>query len=306
MKRELYSQYHEAKLHARSEFACNTYLCTIPLDFPRVNPHWHEQMEIIYVKKGSGFVTVGSQQIGVSKGSIISILPGEIHAISADSHMEYENLIFSLSVLESGENDWCSVHLTGPLKDGTLRVPRSITPEDSFYNEAAGALDDADRASELHPDGYSLLVRAAFLRFFFVLLQHPPKIKLPSVLSHEEEVKRVLLYVHNHLGKKISLEEAATISGYSSAHFMRIFRRATGQSFTEYVNSARLSFAACLLRESSEAVSQISIDAGFASQSYFIRAFRRKYGITPKQFRLSEQRKLTDGTPAYVKEPNGR
>ena len=54
--KEEYIQYHETKLHEQPGFSYNTYLCTIPLDFPSVPMHWHEQMEIIYIKKGKKYI----------------------------------------------------------------------------------------------------------------------------------------------------------------------------------------------------------------------------------------------------------
>lgn len=53
MNLEEYSQYRETLLHEQPGFAYNTYLCTTPQDFARVDLHWHDQMEIIYVKKGA-------------------------------------------------------------------------------------------------------------------------------------------------------------------------------------------------------------------------------------------------------------
>ena len=44
MELEKYTQYQETKLHGKLGFAYATYLCTIPLDFDRVNLHWHDQM----------------------------------------------------------------------------------------------------------------------------------------------------------------------------------------------------------------------------------------------------------------------
>ena len=64
----------------------------------RVSP-----MEIIYVKKGRGTVTAASRKYPVMAGSIMPILPGELHAIDGDPgvRMEYENIIFSLSLLDN-------------------------------------------------------------------------------------------------------------------------------------------------------------------------------------------------------------
>ena len=60
-----YEQYRETGVHEVPGFAYNTYLCTIPQDFARVRPHWHDQMEIVYVKRGSGTVSTNFvRQIG--------------------------------------------------------------------------------------------------------------------------------------------------------------------------------------------------------------------------------------------------
>ena len=52
-----YYDYHEIKEHAGRDFPFNIYPCSIPLDFKLVPVHWHEEMEIISVKKGRGLVT---------------------------------------------------------------------------------------------------------------------------------------------------------------------------------------------------------------------------------------------------------
>lgn len=101
MNLEEYSQYRETLLHEQPGFAYNTYLCTTPQDFARVDLHWHDQMEIIYVKKGRGTVTAASRKYPVMAGSIMPILPGELHAIDGDPgvRMEYENIIIFLSLI---------------------------------------------------------------------------------------------------------------------------------------------------------------------------------------------------------------
>ena len=53
-----YENYQEKKNHTTLDFPYNTYLCSIPLDFELVPPHWHDEMEIIYIKKGRGIVNV--------------------------------------------------------------------------------------------------------------------------------------------------------------------------------------------------------------------------------------------------------
>ena len=53
-----YENLHEQRDHALPDFPYNTYLCSIPLDFTTVPPHWHKEMELIYIKKGEGIINV--------------------------------------------------------------------------------------------------------------------------------------------------------------------------------------------------------------------------------------------------------
>ena len=68
-----YKIYHENKIHTPDDFPYNTYLCSIPLDFQSVNLHWHDEVEIIVIKKGSGIVSVDLTTYSVSAGDIIFV-----------------------------------------------------------------------------------------------------------------------------------------------------------------------------------------------------------------------------------------
>ena len=57
-----YENYQEKITHSDPDFPYITYPCSIPLDFPHVPLHWHDEMEFIYIKKGSGIVTVDFTQ----------------------------------------------------------------------------------------------------------------------------------------------------------------------------------------------------------------------------------------------------
>ena len=58
-----YQNYHETKAHTSAEFPYNTYLCSIPLDFPGVPLHWHDELELVVIKRGQGFVSVDFDNI---------------------------------------------------------------------------------------------------------------------------------------------------------------------------------------------------------------------------------------------------
>ena len=77
-----YQKYHEEKCHTPADFPYNTYLCTIPLDFQAVSTHWHDEIELIAVKKGEGWVDVNLKRHAVTAGDIVLVLSGQLHAIA--------------------------------------------------------------------------------------------------------------------------------------------------------------------------------------------------------------------------------
>lgn len=98
-----YENYQEKIPHGNPLFPYITYPCSIPLDFSRVPLHWHDEMEIIYIKKGTGAITVDFKSYVVTEGTIALILPGRLHSIEQymQESMEYENIIFHPGILIS-------------------------------------------------------------------------------------------------------------------------------------------------------------------------------------------------------------
>ena len=288
-----YLSYQETILHETETFPFNTYLCTIPLDFAEVKQHWHEQFEIIYVKKGSGVVTVNMNPMHVHTGSIVPVIPGEVHSIHGDKNvrMEYENMIFSLSILDSQEKtDWCRSHILQPLVRGELHFPHNIQPSFPFYDETAAALREIEAAGEEKDEAASMLIRAALLHFFYVLYHHRINDDDAPEHTYTGTIKVALQYIHDHYREKISIADAAAAVGFSSPHFMRIFKTETGDTFLHALNDYRLEMACHLLSHSDMPVSEAAAEAGFDNLSYFIRLFHRKYNTTPGSWRRSIKR----------------
>ena len=75
------------------------------------------------------------------------------------------------------------------------------------------------------------------------------------------------------------------VAGFSESHFMRYFKETMGTSFVDYLKDYRLTMAARLLQSSDSSVLSISGEVGFESLSYFNRAFKKHYGMTPLQYR---------------------
>lgn len=97
----------------------------------------------------------------------------------------------------------------------------------------------------------------------------------------------MLGYIEEHYGEELDISQAAGMCFYSQSHFMKYFKQYTGQSFVNYLNDYRLSRAGGFLRTTGDTVTEIAGRCGFDNLSYFNRLFRRKYGMTPKEYRES-------------------
>ena len=101
------NKYHETKAHSSAEFLFNTYPCSIPIDFPSVPLHWHNDMELIVIKHGSAKVTLNLTTHQLSAGDILVVLPENLHSIDCaiGDKLEYENIIFKKELLSFATND---------------------------------------------------------------------------------------------------------------------------------------------------------------------------------------------------------
>ncbi len=98
-------------------------------------------------------------------------------------------------------------------------------------------------------------------------------------------VGRICNYIEEFLYNDISVSDIAEIFGYSEKYLGRLFKNETGVSIREYLLDKRLSRGAMLLENGSHSVAEISAESGFNNVTYFNRCFKKKYGMTPLEFR---------------------
>ena len=85
--------------------------------------------------------------------------------------------------------------------------------------------------------------------------------------------------------RRCGANRAAGVCSFSASHFMRWFRQMTGQSFVAFLNEYRLNTAAEALQTTDETVLTIASRCGFENLSYFNRAFKAHFGMTPRDYR---------------------
>lgn len=109
-------------------------------------------------------------------------------------------------------------------------------------------------------------------------------------------IQRSIDYIEEHLAEEINLDNLAASAFFSKYHFHRLFKSDTGKTLMEYVRERRLTQAAHELIYSTKTITQIAYSLSFNSHDVFDKAFKRVYGISPKEYRKNIILKLSNPT----------
>ena len=105
-------------------------------------------------------------------------------------------------------------------------------------------------------------------------------------------LRHVKKYMEENLQDNLSLDELARETKYSRAHFLRMFRAATGKTPHQCLTERRIERAKSMLLEAKK-ISLIDVAArcGFSSQSHLTQVFRKQMGVTPSAFKRRSELK---------------
>lgn len=101
-------------------------------------------------------------------------------------------------------------------------------------------------------------------------------------------VRKCIHYVNDNLGSKITVGQLAAVCNLSGDYLSSVFKREYGCNLSDFILSEKLSAARTMLADGMKQ-EEICSCLAFSSQSYFISAFKREYGITPGKFRKEAQ-----------------
>ncbi|MBR2991195.1 MAG: helix-turn-helix transcriptional regulator [Solobacterium sp.] len=103
------------------------------------------------------------------------------------------------------------------------------------------------------------------------------------------QVKRAIAYISSHFHEPVTLSETVAELGITKTYLSALFRKETGESFTEYVSRYRCSIGADLLRSSRLSIDEIAFHCGLSDTNYFSRIFKKHYGVSPRNYRQKWQ-----------------
>jgi len=127
------------------------------------------------------------------------------------------------------------------------------------------------------------------LRLLSIFAQHLSILSNQLVVRREDaepaNMARARQFIEAHQAEPLSLGRVAQAANISRHYFCKMFKKATGINFTDYLSRVRVEKSKTLLLNPNSRISEAAFACGFQSMTNFNRAFKRIVGRSPTQFR---------------------
>lgn len=137
----------------------------------------------------------------------------------------------------------------------------------------------------------------AVLRLLTIFAQHLSTLSNQLVVTggkiDSPMVAKAKLFITDHQGEEISLRQVSSAVNTSAFYFCKIFKQATGLTFTDYLARVRIEKVKNLLQNPHKRISEAAFEAGFQSLSQFNRVFRKIEGESPTTWRTKRLGKVS-------------
>ncbi|MGN0652914.1 MAG: AraC family transcriptional regulator [Gemmiger sp.] len=272
--------------HGETYFPVQKYITCLTPEHPVVTTHWHDEAELTLITKGRGLYRIDLNDYEVKEGDLLFISPLLLHSISrtCDGEFSSETYVFHINFLGGNSTDICSTHYLTPIMNQEIALPCLITESHPAYASLRKIFDQIHSLYDENINGYELALKALFLGAIFSLLQFSEKKEVTGKDTSSDKLKQVLDYIELHYKESISVAELAKLCYFSDYHFMRFFKKQMNMTCVEYINNLRLEKAVELFEQGDTSILDVSLSVGFRNLSYFHRAFKKKYNMTPLSF----------------------
>lgn len=287
---------NETGYHGTPEFPVAIYLDDVSNKY--VNWHWHEEFEIGFVTEGSVILGCGNRNYQMECGDIFFISSNVLHSMHRNTTYKramFKSIAFHSSIISESVTSVFYTRYLFPILSNVNFRECIISKDNSAYQSMLDILENVWNYVYSEDSDYELKVRNELSTLFGILNQLRKNIeetvflKTPNYLP-EKRVQVLLDYIHTHYKDKITIEDLAKTASISKTEALRCFKSIMGLSPISYLNSYRLQRATHLLINTENNIQEIAEDCGFDDNSYFSKLFKKKYHVTPHNYRLQNKK----------------
>ncbi len=244
-------------------------------------PHWHNHLEIIFIKEGTMTAYINEDSFELTAFDISIVNPKDIHYTHVHGKCRYYLLQIPSVHLARICSNWQLLHFGEYL-------PHSLNAA-SLNKKLSDILAEFIRLNATKEKGHHLLFLIQLYRFLYLLYtEGSTLLSAESKKRTERDFVRIeesMLYVKKNYKKQISLAEIAGLLSVTPEYFCRLFKKYTGQTFVTYVNQVRLLHFYQDLIQTEDSITFLLDKHGITNYKAFMRTFKEAYGTTPHRLR---------------------
>lgn len=251
--------------------------------------HVQEYIELLYCHTGRHRTELNGISSDFCAGDLVVINPNTIHSVysygepgSCYSVIKFDpNFIYSVSG-SAAESNYLLSFRTG----GTPNQTHFSAPElESTDIPAIFAEINREFTKKEYGYEFALKIQAERLLLWILRRWKTAETAYLPAGKQGQKLNRILDYLWKHYDQKLQGAQVAQQFFISYSYLSGLIHSATGFGFVKYLNYIRITQAKKLLISTDKPITEIALDAGFSSTSYFIEQFRAFEGMSPGKFR---------------------
>lgn len=248
--------------------------------------HWHKGVELFYVESGCVEYVAPSERAVFTEGMGGMINANSPHMAEGVREGVQCSHMFDPLLIAGSAGSRIEKRYVLPLTAAPQVEIIALEPANPAHAKALELLK-ASFALDGEAPGYELKLRAMLSEIWLEMLGIAgPRLSRTQKGSREsEQMRMMLVHVHEHYGEKLTVRGLARIAMTSERACYSLFREHLHTTPMEYVETHRIRMACRMLAWTSEAVADIGTDCGLGSGGRFSRTFRKHMGCTPLQYR---------------------
>jgi AraC-like DNA-binding protein len=259
-----------------------------------VQAHIHNYIEIIYALSGKYQILLNNQNYSFGEGDMVLINSNEIHKIYALTQdlNRYIVIKFEPEMLYTTAQSLFEMKYVMPFILNESTHQKIFGREEIQKTVIPDIIHGINREFREKRYGYELAIRANIYNLFLFILRRWNEQNVDLNIDEEinkdmvKRIQSVFDYIENNYHDDITALQMAAHCNLSYSYFSRLFTKIMKRSFREYLNYVRITKAERLLTSSDLNVTEIALQVGFSTSSYFIQQFKLYKDISPKQYQL--------------------
>ena len=250
--------------------------------------HWHPEIEITYVRKGTMCYKVNNLVYHLKEGDIVFNNSGALHSGTMENQEDcaYIPVTFDPRLIYGFFQSTINSKYVDPVIQDSMLPAICIDQSESWHKPFREYLLRIIALDEKKPDFYELDITICLQSMWRLLLEHityEPQASRENSLEYDR-IKKILSYIEENYQNKITLNDIAGHIHLCESECTRLFKRHMNTTLFAFLQEYRIERSLEFL-QSGEPVSTVALNTGFSDPNYYSKVFAKIKGCSPREYR---------------------